>query len=339
MQQYVRWANPEVLKLLWLLPVLLWLYVHAAAARRRTMERIATPLALGRIAQARIHCRRRLRAGLMLAALALLVVAGARPQFGAKMEKVQRRGVDVLFAVDTSQSMLARDVAPDRLTAAKNAVKALISRMQGDRVGIVAFAGDAFLYCPLTIDYGAAQMFTEALDTHVVGDPGTALGDAIRVALAGFKAAEHKYRHLVILTDGEDHQGGAVEAAQEAAKQGVTIHVIGVGGAEGEPIPELDAEGHVTGHKRGPQGDIVLSQLDEQTLQAVAEAGGGVYISTSDGGIPVERIYSELQRQEGRIVGTYQFTEHRERYQIPLGLAIVLIALHALLGDMRSERE
>jgi len=339
MHQYVRWANPEVLKLLWLTPLLVGLYVYAARARRRSLLAMATPLALSRIAGARIRRRRRLRAGLMTAALVLLVVAGARPQLGGRMARVERRGVDVLFAVDTSQSMLARDVPPDRLTAARDAVRALIGRMDGDRVGIVAFAGDAFLYCPLTIDYGAALMFLDALDTTVVGDPGTALADAIEAAARGFEAAEHGYRHLVILSDGEDHRGGAEVAAREAAGEGLTIHVVGVGGAAGEPIPVLDSEGQVIGHKRDADGQVILTRIDEEGLRAVAEAGGGIYVSAADGTIPVERIFSELQRTEGRIVGTYQFTEYQERYQVPLGLAIVLIAVCAIFGDMKRTRE
>ncbi|MGC9317447.1 MAG: VWA domain-containing protein [Armatimonadota bacterium] len=338
MQQYVRWAHPELLKLLWLTPLVVALYVHAARARWRAMRRMATPLALDRIAGARVRRRRRIRAALMTGALVMVVLAAARPQFGTQMTRVQRRGADVVFAIDTSQSMLARDIAPDRLGAAKDAVRAVVSRMRGDRVGIVAFAGAAFQYCPLTIDYGATQMFLDALDTKVIGDPGTALADAIREAADALEAAEHHYRHLVILTDGEDHEGGATQAAREAASKGITIHVVGVGSTEGEPVPILDAEGNVTGHKRGPDGEVVVSRLDEQTLREVAEAGNGSYVRASDGGIPVDRIYSELSRREGRIVGTYQFTEYAERYQLPLGVAIVLVAAQAMLGDVRGRR-
>ena len=335
MHEYLRWGNPGALTLLWLTPLLVALYVYAARARQRALLTLATPRALGRIAAADIRRRRRLRAVLMTGALVLLVVAGARPQLGTKMARVERRGVDVLFAVDTSSSMLARDVPPDRLTAAKDAVRAVIGRMDGDRVGIVAFAGDAFLYCPLTIDYGAALMFLDAMDTSVVGDPGTGLADAIRQAGRGFEAAEHSYRHLVILSDGEDHEGGAVDAAREAHEAGVTIHVVGVGGTAGEPIPEVDSEGQVVGHKRDQEGKVILSGLDEEGLRAIAKAGGGIYVSAADGTIPVQRIVGELQRAEGRIVGTYQFTEYQERFQVPLGLAIVLIAMHAVMGDVR----
>lgn len=337
MHEYLHWGNPGALKVLWLTPLLIALLWYAAQARRRALEAMASPLALSRIVAARVARRRRTRQVLTTAALVLVVVAAARPQVGAKMERVQRRGIDVIFAVDTSQSMLARDVQPDRLSAARDAVGALIARMDGDRVGIVAFAGDAFLYCPLTIDYGAAQMFLDAMDTSVVGDPGTGLAAAIEAASRGFVAAEHTYRHLVVLSDGEDHEGGAVEAARKAHEGGLTIHVVGVGGSAGEPIPVLDAEGRVTGHKRDARGEVILSRMNEKVLREVAEAGGGVYVSASSGAIPVERIFTELERQEGRVVGTYQFTEYQERFQVPLGLAIALLAIAAVLGDVRRE--
>lgn len=335
MQDYLRWANPDALRLLWLLPLAVALYAHAGRMRRQALERMATPAALDRIAAARIRRRRRIRSALMTLALALLVLAAARPQFGSRMERVQRTGVDVIFAVDTSQSMLARDVTPDRLSVAKQTVSAVMSRMQGDRVGIVAFAGAAFLYCPLTIDYGAAQIFLDAMDTHVVGDPGTGIADAIATARDGFEAAEHQYQHLVILTDGEDHEGGALEAAREAAKAGLTIHVVGIGQTRGEPIPEIGPDGSVLGHKQGPDGKLVVTRLEEQALKEIAEAGGGTYAAASDGGIPLERTLAALQSEEGRVVGTWQFREYEERYQIPLGIAIMLIAAAAILPDER----
>lgn len=338
MQDYLRWANPDMLKLLWLLPLVIGIYVYAARARARTLGRMASPAARDRIAPARIRRRRRLRAVLMTGALALLVIAAARPQFGVQMERVERAGVDVMFAVDTSESMLARDVTPDRLSTAKEIVSALIARMQGDRVGIVAFAGDAFLYCPLTIDYGAAEMFLDAMDTQVIGDPGTALADAITTAQDGFEAAEHKYHHLVILTDGEDHEGGAVKAAEDAAERGLGVHVVGIGGPDGEPIPIVAPDGTVTGHKRDRDGGVIVTRLEEETLKEIAEAGGGAYVSASGGGIPVDRLFGALESEEGRVVGTWQFEEYAERYQIPLGLAIALIVAVAIIPDERRRR-
>jgi Ca-activated chloride channel family protein len=173
------------------------------------------------------------------------------------------------------------------------------------------------------------------MDTQVIGDPGTALADAIGVARDGFGAAEHKYHHLVILSDGEDHGGGAVEAAREAAEAGLTIHVVGTGRTDGEPIPKVGPDGRVIGHKMDEDGQVVVTQLEEETLKEVAEAGRGVYVAASGGGIPVDRVLGALQREEGRLVGTWQFEEYRERYQIPLALAIFLVAAAAIIPDRR----
>lgn len=338
MQQYLRWANPEMLNLLWLVPLMAALYVYAARARLRTLRQIASASALDRLAPATIRRRRRLRAALMTGALALLVIAAARPQFGTSLERVERRGVDVIFAVDTSKSMLARDVSPDRLTAAREIISGMVGRMRGDRVGIVAFAGDAFLYCPLTTDYGALRMFLDALDTNVVGTPGTAIAPAIEVALSGFEAAEHTHHHLIIITDGEDHGGGAVEATGRAVEQGLTIHVVAIGEPEGAPIPEIGLDGTVTGHRTGPDGEIVLSRPNRELARELATVGGGTYASVSGAGIPVEPLFSAVQRDEGRLVGTYQFQHYEERYQIPLGVAMLLIAVAAVIGDRGRHR-
>ncbi len=329
----MRWANPDALALLWLTPALVAVYVYAFRARRRALETLAFADALPGLVSRREWRQRRLRAGLMVAGLVLLVIAVARPQVGAKMTKVKRKGVDVIVAIDTSESMLARDVAPNRLEAAKDAVRGLLGRLRGDRVGIVAFAGDAFVYCPLTVDYGAAAMFLDSLDTQVIGLQGTAIAKAITCADDAFKAAEHKYKQLVIMTDGEDHEGGELAAAKRAAEDGVQIHVIGVGGLEGEPIPIEDEAGKVTGHKRDRNGDIVLSRLHEQALKKIAEAGGGVYMRASATGVNVDRIYAQIEAPEGQVVGTYRFTEYQERYQWPLGLALILLAAQILIGD------
>ena len=336
-QEYMRWANAGALGLLWLTPVLVALYVYAFRARRRALETLAFQEALPGLVSRREWRRRRLRAGLTVAGLVLLVVAVARPQVGAKMAKVKRKGVDVIVAIDTSESMLARDVAPSRLVAAKDALRGLLGRVQGDRVGIVAFAGDAFVYCPLTVDYGAAAMFLDSLDTDVIGQPGTAIARAIECASEAFEAAEHKYKQLVIMTDGEDHEGGELAAAKRAVEDGVQIHVIGVGGLEGEPIPIEDEAGKVSGHKRDRNGEIVLSELHEQPLKKIAEAGGGVYMRASATGVNVDRIYAQIEAPEGQVVGTYTFTEYRERYQWPLGLAIILLAAQAIMGDSRGQ--
>ncbi len=338
MHEYIRWANPAALKLLWLTPLAVLLYVHSFRARARALRQLATAEALADLVPARVTRRRLIRAALTILALALLVTAVARPQVGAQMTKVKRQGVDVVVAIDTSASMMARDVAPDRLDAGRSAVRALISRMHGDRIAIVTFAADAFVYCPLTIDYGAALMFLDALDTQVTGQAGTSLASAIDTALSAFEGAEHKHKQIVLISDGEDHQGGPEKAARRAAEAGAHVHVIGVGSEEGEPVPVLDSQGQVTGHKRDRNGQIVLSRLNEPALEKIATSTGGIYVRASETGVNIDAIYAQIEGAEAQELGSYQFTEYQDRFQWPLLAAIILIAIHATLADTRRGR-
>ena len=336
MHDYIRWANPDALTLLWLIPLVALLYVHSLRARARALAKLVSPEAARRLLPVRIRRREVTRATLMTVALALLVVAVARPQVGAQMTKVKRQGVDVVVAIDTSASMLARDAKPDRLDVARDAVRGLISRMRGDRIGIVTFAADAFVYCPLTIDYGAALMFLDALGPQVTGQAGTSLAGAIDESLGAFTGAEHGHQQIVLISDGEDHEGGAEQAAKRAADAGACVHVIGIGGDEGEPIPELNAQGQVSGHKRDRNGKIVLSHMNEEPLRKIAAATGGVYVRASETGVNIEPIYARIESAEARELGTYEFTEYQDRFQWPLLAAIILIAIHATLADTRG---
>lgn len=337
MQEYIRWANPGALKLLWLTPGLVLLYAHAFRARRRALAALASAEALAGLVPARVQRRWLLRAVLMSLGLVLLVVAAARPQVGAQLAKVERKGVDVVAAIDTSASMLARDVAPDRLTVARNVVRALISRMRGDRIGIVTFAADAFVYCPLTIDYEAALMFLDALQPQVAGQAGTSLSAALDTAVGALAGAEHQHQQVVIVSDGEDQEGGVEAAAKRAAEKGIKVHTIGVGTPEGAPVPVLDTTGKITGHKRDSAGRVVLTTLKEEPLRTIASTTGGVYVRAQETGVNIDAVYAQIESAEARTLGTYQFTEYQDRFQWPLLAAILLITIEAILGDVRRK--
>ncbi len=336
MHDYIRWANPDALTLLWLVPVVALLHVHSQRARARALARLVSPEAAALLLPRRLRRRAVTRAVLMTIALTLLVIAVARPQVGAKMTKVERQGVDVVVAIDTSASMLARDVKPDRLDVARDAVRGLISRMRGDRIGIVTFAADAFVYCPLTIDYGAALMFLDALGPEVTGQAGTSLAGAIDESLGAFGGAEHGHQQIVLISDGEDHEGGADAAAKRAAEAGACVHVIGIGGDDGEPIPEFNAVGQVSGHKHDQAGKLVLSRINEEPLQKIASTTGGVYVRASETGVNIEAIYARIEGAEAAQLGTYEFTEYQDRFQWPLLAALILVAIHATLADTRG---
>jgi Ca-activated chloride channel family protein len=214
-------------------------------------------------------------------------------------------------------------------------VSALFDRLEGDRVGIVAFAGDAFLQCPLTLDYGAARMFLEVLDENSVSKPGTNIGGAIRTALSAFPEEDGKHQAIVLVTDGEDHTGGAQKAAEEAARRGVRVYTIGVGSESGEPIPLPDG-----GYKKDRSGQVVMSALDTEALERVALETDGEFHRATTGELELDRIYDSLRRLEEKELASRAFTQWEERFQFPLGLALLLLLVDFCLPDgVRGRRE
>ena len=264
-----------------------WLVAWAARKRRVALEAFASRRLLGGLTAGVSERRRRVKVWLLLGGVACLFVALARPQWGSRWEEVTRRGIDILLAVDTSRSMLAPDVAPNRLERAKLGIYDFVQKLEGDRVGLMPFAGQAFLLCPLTMDYGAFGESLQAVNTAIVPEGGTDIALAIETAERAFeKGANHKI--LVLITDGEDLEGEAIEAAKSAAENGVTIHTVGVGTPNGELIP-LGGAGFV----KDAGGEAVKSRLDEVALGEIAEFTGGVYAALGGRGEGLETIYRE----------------------------------------------
>ncbi|MFQ6130732.1 MAG: VWA domain-containing protein [Armatimonadota bacterium] len=336
---FFRFGNPAALGLLWLLPVCALLYVLADRRRARALAAFGEAGLMAKLAGSVSPRRRRLKAGLVVAALGLVVVALARPQFGTRMEVVKRRGLDLFVALDCSASMLAEDVKPSRLERAKHEVGSLLGRLEGDRVGLVAFAGDAFIQCPLTVDYAAARTFLHAMSPDMLPVPGTALGRAIEVASRGFPGKERKYKVLVLITDGEDHAGNPQAAAEEAAKQGVVIYTIGIGSPEGAPIPVYDEEGRRTAYKHDREGQVVMSRLNDAQLKQIAAAGRGRYFRATGGQLELERIVDEVNRMEKKELSARQFSHYEERFQWPLAMAILLLCVEAGMSERRRRTE
>lgn len=277
------------------------LVAFGLAARRRTLGRLAaTPRLREKVAPgagfggplARGICT---LLGLLLAGLALL-----QPQLGQRDEKVQRKGIDLVVAVDASRSMLARDVLPSRLERARLELGQLVDRLHGDRVGIVVFAGQAFVQCPLTSDYGAAKLFLRAIDPEAMPAQGTSVAGALETAGRMLRSADRgaKTKVVLLLTDGEDHEGDVDAAAEALAKDGVRVFALGVGSSDGTPVPMLDGDGNVRGYLRDRQGNPVVSKLDEGQLRRIAEATGGTYVAARGGDIGMGEVFAELERLE-----------------------------------------
>lgn len=269
--------------------------------------------------------RQRTKVLLVILALGFASMALARLQFGTHLEAVKREGIDMVVALDLSNSMLAQDMKPNRLEKAKQEIRSIINRLGGDRIGLVAFAGEAFVQCPLTLDYAAAGMLLTVMDQNTVSVQGTSLSAAIEAAQRAFEQKEKKHKVLLLLTDGEDHEGRAIEAAEDARKDGIKIYTVGIGNPAGEPIPILDRKGNQVGFKKDENGEVIVSRLDEMTLQKISLETGGKYYHATAGEMELDRIFEEISRLEKKELEGTLVTHYDDRYQWPLLLALVLV--------------
>ena len=294
----MRFAEPTYFALL-LGVVVLGIFVFWAIGRKKRLLDLFgdLPLLL-KNAPYISFARQRSKAVLALVGLVFVCLALTRLQFGTHLEKLEREGIDIVVAVDLSASMLARDMKPNRLEKARQEIRSIIDRLHGDRIGLVAFAGEAFVQCPLTLDYAAARMLLGVMDQNTVSVQGTSLESAIQAAQRAFTQLEKKHKVLLLLTDGEDHEGRAVETAAEARKEGIKIYTVGIGSAIGEPIPITDRKGTQVGFKKDPDGEVIVSRLDEATLQKIALETGGKYYHATAGELELDRIFDEISKME-----------------------------------------
>lgn len=277
------------------------------------------------------------RFALILLFVTFALIALMRPQWGTRMETIKRKGVDIMIALDTSLSMDTQDIAPSRLERAKHDIRLLIDRLQGDRVGLVVFAGMSMVNCPLTIDQNAVNLFLEIIDTQVIPRPGTHLGEAIQVAGKAFDETDRRHKVLVLVTDGENLEGNPVEAAEELARSGVVIYTLGLGTAAGQPIPVYDEKGAIRFYKKGEDGTVIVSRLDEATLTQIAEVSGGKFFqSTMDD--PVNGIVELVSQMDKKDFESRLYQTYVERFQLPLAIALFCLILESLVSDRRQLR-
>ena len=335
----MTFAELHMLYLIWLVPVVVALFVWGAARRRHILSSFASAKSRESVLPEKTTGRRRVKAGLMVSAVLFLILALAGPRYGYVWQEVERKGVDIIVALDCSKSMLAGDVNPSRLARAKREIIDLLAMLEGDRIGLVAFAGDAFVQSPLTVDYTAAAMFLNAMEPDMMPIQGTDLGEGLRMSLDALDEAAREDRLIVVVTDGEDHEGAIDEQLQRAADGGVQIHTVGIGSTEGVPIPEIDAGGVRRGFKRDEEGNVVTTHLDEGTLRRMAEATGGRYVRVAPGLTTFEELVDEIASGEGEEFEAREITQFEEQYQIFLALALALLFVEALVPERRRTTE
>lgn len=331
----LRFAKPEYLWALWLLVPLAALFIASFIFKRRALKKFASVRLQEQIVPDFSRTKHWLKQAFAFLAVACFLLAAAQPQIGSRIEEVKRKGIDLFIALDVSLSMKAEDIKPNRLEKAKRDVTTMIRRLQGDRIGLIVFAGEAFVQFPLTVDYSAAELFMSATDVDAVPYPGTMIGSAIELALKSFPNDLPTQKAIVVVSDGENTEGDLIGAVQKAKEAGVRIYTVGQGTPEGGPIPMYES-GRVVDFKRDRAGSIVLTKLDESMLQQIAAATGGTYRRATGGGNEILDIFGELEKLEKTELGTMQIGGFEDKFQYPLAAGLLFLLLEALMSERRG---
>ena len=327
-----RFEEPTYLYLLLLLPFLAAFYLYSNYRRRKAIRKFGDPVLMAQLMPDVSKYRPDVKFWLVFAAIGLFAVLLARPQFGSKLETVKRQGVEVMIALDISNSMLAQDVQPSRLEKAKRLVAQLVDKMENDKVGMIVFAGDAFTQLPITSDYISAKMFLESINPSLISKQGTAIGAAINLATRRFTPQEGVGRAVIVITDGENHEGGAVEAAKAAAEKGIQVSVLGVGMPDGAPIP---VEG-TNDFRRDRDGNVVVTRLNEQMWQEIAQAGDGIYVRVDNSNAAQKVIAQEINKMAKADVETQVYTEFNEQFQAVAWIILLLLLAEMLILERKN---
>lgn len=327
-----RFGEPIYLYLLAVLPVLVALYLYSNWRRRKRIRQYGDPELLVHLMPTVSKYRPDIKFWLVFAALTMIIFMLARPQFGSKMETVKRQGVETVVALDISNSMLAEDVTPSRLEKSKKLISRLVETFNNDKVAMIVFAGEAFTQLPITSDYISAKMFLETISPSLISTQGTDIRGAIDLAMKSFTPNEGVGRAIVLITDGENHEGGAVEAAQEAAKKGVRVFVLGVGSPDGSPIPT----GNGNEYRRDKDGNVIVTRLNEQMCQEIAKAGNGIYVRVDNTNNAERALNAEINKLAKADVETQVFTEFDEQFQVLAWMALLLLAVDLMLLERKN---
>lgn len=327
-----RFGEPLYLYLLIVVPILAAFYFYSNYRRRRRLKEYGDMELLKQLMPEVSKYRPDVKFWLMLAAMVMVIFMLAQPQFGSKMETVKRQGIETVVALDISNSMLAQDVAPSRLEKSKKLISRLVETFNNDKVALIVFAGEAFTQLPITSDYVSAKMFLETISPSLISTQGTDIRAAINLAMKSFTPNDGVGRAIVLITDGENHEGGAIEAAQEAAKKGIHVFVLGVGSPDGSPIP---VEGS-NEFRRDKDGNVVVTRLNEEMCREIARAGNGMYVRVDNTNNAERALNAEVNKLAKADVETQVFTEFDEQFRVLAWLALILLAVEIMILNRRN---
>lgn len=325
-------AQSQYLLLLLIVPLLFVAYALYLRARRKRLARFGNPELVSQLMPDASTGKGWLKVSLLAAAWFFFVLGLARPQLGARLKEHQSQGVEVMIALDVSNSMLAEDYSPNRLERSKLAISRLVDKLQGDRIGLVVFAGEAFVQLPITADYVSAKVFLKSIDTESVPIQGTALSEALMASARSFSTQSERSRAIILITDGEDHEGEAIEAARAIAEQGIRIYCIGVGSPQGKPIPK---NGSLL---KDASGEIVVTRLNEEILQEIAGAGNGKYVRAGAAEFGLNPIIDDIRTLDKEQFNSVVFEDFDEQFMYFFAIALFFLILELLVSDTKARR-
>lgn len=327
-----RFEEPTYLYLLLLIPVLVAFHLYSNYKKKKAIRRFGDPTLMAALMPEVSKYRPNVKSAIMLIAIGLFAVLLARPQFGSKLKIVKRQGIEVIIALDISNSMLAQDIQPSRLEKAKRIVSQLVDKMQNDKVGMIVFAGDAFTQLPITSDYISAKMFLETIDPSLLSKQGTAIGAALDLANRSFTPNEGVGRTVILITDGENHEGGVNEAIKHATEKNIQINVLGIGSPEGSPIPSEKRNDY----RRDREGNIIITRLNEQMCQEIAKNGKGIYVRVDNTNNAQRAINKEINKLAKADVETQVYTDFNEQFQYVAWIILILLLVEMLILECKN---
>ncbi len=331
-----RFAHSEFLYLLAGIPVLIALYIVTVYLRKKSIKKFGNLSVISELMPEISYARPHLKFIIIILALSVLIFALARPQFGSRLREVKRKGIELIIALDISNSMLAEDIQPNRLERAKQAILRLLDQLENDRIGLVVFAGDAYIQVPITTDYASVRMFLNNINTDIVSRQGTAIGKAIRLANHSFTQDTEANKAIVIISDGENHEGDAIQAAEQANDKGIKVYTIAMGSPDGAPIP-MRADKYQKGFLKDREGNVVTSKMNPRMLSQISAAGGGKFYHATSTNVGLSKLFNELNKLNKTDIDTRVYSEYEEQFPAIVWIALGLIILDFLILEKRNK--
>ena len=330
-----RIAQPQWLYVLLVIPVLTIFFVIARRIRKKALARFAQNETLSILMPNVSNSRPTLKFIILMIALASIIFGIARPQFGAKLKTVKREGVELIIALDVSNSMMAEDIQPNRLERAKRAISQLVDRLNDDKIGLIVFAGEAYTQLPITTDYPSAKLFLDAVSTEIVPTQGTAIGAAINLGMRSFSPQFEGSKAMIIITDGENHEDDAIGAATSAAENGVIVHTIGMGLPQGGPIPVI--RNGQQDYRKDKDGNVVVTKLNEPMLQQIAAAGKGVYVRANNAQVGLNTLFNEIDKMETSEMESQIYSDYNDQFQYFIAFGLLLLLIEFMILERKNK--